>query len=180
MRWGWLQRLGLARFTKDERGLAAVEFAAIAPVLAILILGVVELSNFMSAQRRVIEAAHVCADLISQEADVSSADLADMVNASRYVLQPFDDTDLTVGIASVRFDEDSGSAYQDWSYSYNGGTVSNAVSQATDMGDPGDSVIIVEAGFTYRPILSAIFDGLVTIEEVGLARPRALSYVGKY
>jgi len=170
----------LRRFCLDKCGLATLEFAFIAPIMATLLTGMLELSQFLSAQRRVVEAAHICADLVSQESDVSSADLDDILSASRYVVTPFSDDNLRIGITSVRFNQDTGDAYQDWSYSYNGGSVTNPVTKAAGMGAAGKSVIIVSADYSYAPMLLSLFAGTVNINEVGYAKPRALSYVGKY
>ncbi len=168
------------RFILDNRGVAAVEFALIAPVMIVMLTGIIEISNFMAAQRRAVEAAHVCADLISQESDVSDSDLSDIVSASRYVMTPFDDSDLKVGVSSVRFDDSTGAAYVDWTYSHNSGSVDDATTLADGLGDAGESVIIVSAEYDYTPLLNAIISGTYTISETGYAKPRALSYVGKY
>lgn len=42
----------LARYKKDERGIAAVEFALILPILIVLYFGTIELARILDANRR--------------------------------------------------------------------------------------------------------------------------------
>ncbi|MAC38359.1 MAG: pilus assembly protein TadE, partial [Oceanicaulis sp.] len=56
----------LHRFWRDCRGLSAVEFALIAPVMILLYLGAVDLSLVLSIDRKVTSAASALADLVAQ------------------------------------------------------------------------------------------------------------------
>ena len=170
----------LQRFIEDRRGVAAIEFALVLTAMLVMLTGLVEISNLMMAERRVSGAAHAVADLISQETDVNSTELSEIVQASRLIIEPLDDTDLTVGVASVRFDDTTGDPSEDWTYSYNGGAVSNSTTQASGLGAEGESVIIVTATFSYTPVLSSILAGTFTLSETAIVRPRYLDYVGYY
>ncbi len=144
------------RFIKDIGGIAAVEFALIVPVMLVMLTGTMELSNYMMAARRVGGAAHAAAALISQETDLTSSELSEIFQAARLIMEPFDDTDLTLGAVSVRYDDDTGDPTEDWSGNYNGGSVSNATTLATGLGSAGESVIIVTATFAYTPVLAIV------------------------
>ena len=164
----------------DQKGVAAIEFALTAPVLAVLMIGVVDVSNYISAVRKVTSAAHTAADLISQETDLTSSELSELFEASRLVIDPLDDTSLTLGAASVRFDDDTGDPGEDWTGSYNSGSVSNSEGLATDLGNAGESVIIVTATYTFTPTFSLVLTGTYNIEETAITRPRYINYVGLY
>lgn len=170
----------LQRFIKDLRGVAAVEFALIAPVMLVMLIGTIELSNYMMAARRADAAAYTAADLISQETDITTSDLDEIFQASRLIMSPFNDTDLALGAASVRYDNSTGNPTEDWSGSYNGGSVNNAATLATGMGSAGESVIIVTATYAYTPILGIILSGTYTLSETIITRPRYINYVGFY
>jgi len=168
------------RLRKDKRGVAAVEFALAAPLLLVLLCGIIELSNFMMAARRVSSAAHTAADLISQETDITSAELSELFQASRKVIEPFDEGLLTIGAASVRFDDGTGDPTLDWTGSYNGGSVSNPLTTATGMGAAGESVLIVTSTYAYTPVLGLVMTGTYTLSETAVTRPRYIDYVGLY
>ena len=164
----------------DQRGVAAIEFALTAPVLAILMIGVVDASNYIAAVRKVTSAAHTAADLISQETDLTNTELSELFAASRLVIDPLDDTSLTLGAASVRYDDDTGAPTEDWTGSYNGGAVSDSETIATDLGNASESVIIVTATYTFTPTFSLVLTGTYSISETAITRPRYIDYVGLY
>ena len=170
----------LHRFLKDRRGVAAIEFAMIAPVMVVMLTGIVEVSYLMMAERRVSGAAHATADLISQETDLTSAELSEIFVVASLIMDPFDNAGLTLGAVSVRYDDSTGDPAEDWTGSYNSGSVSSATTLATGLGSAGESVIIVTASYTYTPVLSAILSGPYTLSETAITRPRYLDYIGLY
>ncbi len=172
--------LSLHRFIKDVRGVAAIEFALIAPLMVTMLAGTVELSNYMMALRRVSAAAHASADLIAQETDITSVQLSEIFLASRLIMEPFDDSSLTLGAVSVRYDDPSGNPSEDWNGNYNGGSVSNPTTRAAGLGNAGESVIIVSATYAYTPMLGIILTGSINITDVAITRPRYADYVGLY
>ena len=68
----------LKRLRSDIRGIAAVEFALIAPVVILLYCGFAELTMAMMAERRAAHTASVVADLVAQTPSISSAELTDI------------------------------------------------------------------------------------------------------
>ncbi|MBT8002722.1 MAG: pilus assembly protein [Rhodospirillales bacterium] len=165
---------------KNRCGVAAIEFALLAPIMLVMLTGVVELSYLMMAERRVSGAAHAAADLIAQETDLTSSDISEIFQASRLIMEPFDDADLTLGAVSVLFDDDTGDATVDWSENYNGGSVDDPTSLTADLADPGKSVIIVSATFSYTPVLGVVLSGTFTLDSTAITRPRYLDNVGLF
>lgn len=53
------------RFIKDEKGVAALEFALLAPLLGLLMMGVIEITNFMSVMRRAEMSANSMAQILT-------------------------------------------------------------------------------------------------------------------
>ncbi|MEQ8666817.1 MAG: pilus assembly protein [Rhodospirillales bacterium] len=170
----------LRRFRTECRGVAALEFALTLPVLAMLFMGVIELSSYMTVIRKIDAATHTAANLIAQETDISNAELSALFQASRLVIHPLDDSNLTLGAASVRFDVNNGTPSVDWTGNYNGGSVSNATTLATGMGSAGESVIIVTATYAYTPAFNMVLAGPYSITETAITRPRYIDYVGLY
>lgn len=73
------------RFASDERGIAAVEFAAILPMAALLFMGLAEFGNSLLVDRHMVQSA---ASLATTAAQLSIADLKD---GQVQQLQQFDD-----------------------------------------------------------------------------------------
>ena len=64
-----------ADFLADRRGLSAVEFALLLPLMLTLYLGGVEVSNAVAADRKVAIVARTVADLASRMKTISNADM---------------------------------------------------------------------------------------------------------
>ena len=77
----------LAKRVKDNKdGVAAIEFAFVAPVMIALYIGLAEVSLLISADRNVSHAASVTGDLATQEENLSRSEVEDIFNATLAVL----------------------------------------------------------------------------------------------
>ncbi len=74
------------RLLRNTSGAVAVEFALILPILIVMIMGTIEITNLVTAQRKVLAAAQTISDLISQETDVTSTSLDDLISAGKMVM----------------------------------------------------------------------------------------------
>jgi Flp pilus assembly protein TadG len=84
----WLGR-ALLRWRGDRRGVSAVEFALILPVMLLLFAGGSELSEALIVDRKISRTANTIGDLVSQEADVTSAEMTNIFNASTAIMEPY-------------------------------------------------------------------------------------------
>ena len=71
---------------KNRDGVAAIEFAIIAPIMVVMYLGLAELSLLVTADRNVSHASAVTADLSTQTETLEGADIEDIFDASLAVL----------------------------------------------------------------------------------------------
>ncbi|MCR4377032.1 MAG: pilus assembly protein [Rhodospirillales bacterium] len=162
-----------------DDGIAATEFALILPILLLVLMGTIELTNALAAKRKLLNATQTAADLIGQETDVTSADLSTIYLAARLTMSPVTTTNMTVGVASVRFDDTTGDPTLDWSDGYGGGTVTDPLTKATGHGEAGASIIIVSATNVYSPLITLIIPTSFIMHETTYVRPRTVSYVMK-
>ena len=79
----------VVRFARDQRGVSAVEFAMLLPLMLTLYLGAVEVSQGIGIDRKVTLTARTVADLASQVSSINNADMTNMLNASAAVIAPF-------------------------------------------------------------------------------------------
>ena len=103
----------------DERGVSAVEFAMLLPLMLTLYLGAVEVSQGIGADRKVTLTARTVADLVSQVSSINNADMTNALNAATAVMAPFPTGNLKVTVSSVTIDA-TGKATVDWSDTLNG------------------------------------------------------------
>lgn len=161
---------------RDERGNAAVEFAFVLPILLTLFIGVVEGTNLLRLERKVVAAAQTAADLITQRREVSNADLNDILKAVELIFDPFPAAPHSVGVVGVRYDE-NGDPEVDWSTGKNGGSIPDAVSLAEGLGSAGGGVVLVRVTYDYSPVFFDFIVDATSIEQTAILRPRRSSFV---
>jgi len=162
----------LARLAGDARGLAATEFALTLPFVLLFLPGATEITNLVLVDRKLVAATQTTADLVTQETQVTSGDLSDIFRAAELVMQPYDEADLRIGIANVRFDPDDGTPTLDWQAQRRAGSVVNPLAAARDLGAAGESVIVVSLAHRYRPVLGTLFIDSFELTESAFSRPR--------
>lgn len=162
---------------RDERGTALLEFGFLLPVMLLLFIGVIEATNVLRLDRKVVASAQTAADLVTQRREVSDAQLDDILKAAELIFEPFPAPAHSVGIVGVSFDPDTGDPTLDWTKSKNGGTVPNALTLAAGLGEPGEGVVVVRVTYNYTPIFFDFVMGPTTIEETAVLRPRRSSVV---
>jgi len=168
-----MARFSLLRFLRDRRGMAAVEFALIAPTLIVLFMGVLEMTFRFRANEETTRYVHQAADLISREGEQTNADLLEIYRASVYMMKPLETVaNLDMDIASVGYDADTGIPYTRWRRVIGGQTPLN-VAGAVGLGGKGESIIHVGVRFRYTSPISSLFGGPnITIVREAWARPR--------
>ncbi len=82
----------LIRLGRDQRGVSAVEFAMLLPLMITLYLGVVEISQAVGIDRKVTLTTRTVADLASQVTSINNADMTNLLGASASVIAPYDKT----------------------------------------------------------------------------------------
>lgn len=161
----------------DERGNATVDFALLLPIMLMLFVGVVEVTNILRLDRKVVAAAQTTADLVTQRRQVSDAQLNDFLRAAELIFEPFPAGSVTVGIAGVRFHPNSGDAEVTWTKNKNGGSVPDALALAEGLGERGEGVVVVRVTYNYQPVFLDFILSATEIEETAVLRPRRSQFV---
>ena len=94
----------LRRLKTDERGVAAIEFALIAPVAILLYCGFAELTMAMMAERRAAHAASVVADLVAQTSQITGSQVTDVFAVAGAIMDPLPTATLRFRVTSVTAD----------------------------------------------------------------------------
>jgi Flp pilus assembly protein TadG len=162
------------RLIRATRAMAAVEFALLAPVLATLLMGTIELCNALECRQKVSSETSSIADLVAQASSVSAADLSNIFNAGNSILYPFAPGNVTVVVSSI-VNQPNGQNLVAWSVPYNGGT---ALQQNTQVAVPtgviasGGSAIFVQVSYNYTSPIGQFIFGNIAMGDTFYARPR--------
>jgi Flp pilus assembly protein TadG len=165
----------LRRFHNDQRGLAALEFALLAPIMVSLYLGLCEFTLAMMAERRASHAAAVVGDLVAQSAQMNSAGMTDIFQVSDAVIRPFPANTLYMRVTSVKADPATAVAKVVWS---RGDGMTGLSAGATATAVPanlllaGDSVIMTEVSYTWTSPLQKMLPEPLTFQQTFFLKPR--------
>ena len=181
-----LARLGASfvRLGRDERGVSAVEFAMLLPLMLSLYLGAVEVSQAVAVDRKVTLASRTIADLVSQMPDVNNTYLANVVDAATNVVAPFPESKLKVTITSIKIDA-QGNVTTAWTYSGTTGAVTDqttaqqAINLRPALKIPNSTLIWGQAVYSYKPVLGYVITGTLTLRDQIFMRPRLSEDVQK-
>ncbi len=139
----------LRSFARDRRGVSAVEFALVAPILIVAYLGLAELALGMMASRRASHLAATIGDLAAQSETLTDANITDLFAIGTSMMDPFaTGTNLKMRITSVKMI--SSKATVQWSdaqnWPKNSGTIASIT---TSQLSEGESLIMTEVEYDY-------------------------------
>ena len=157
----------------DQRGVSAVEFAMVLPLMVTLYLGVVEISQGISADRKVTLTARTIADLVAQTSTINNSDMTNSLNAASAVMAPFPDTNLKVTVTSIAINS-TGNATVSWSDTKNGTAraVGSSVTLPAALVINDSSLVLSEVEYAYKPTIGYIISGTLTLRDQIYMRPR--------
>jgi len=162
----------LRRFKRDTKGLAAVEFAILLPMMVILLFGSIEIVDLLQANTRTHNAASSLADVTSRDTEISNAEVNALWDALEVLMFPNNVDNMRVCIASVRVVSAS-VATTEWTECRGlGATIATPQALPAGMMQPGSSVIVTEATLPYASVLGMITDGEITLRHRAHRRSR--------
>jgi Flp pilus assembly protein TadG len=169
---------GVRGLRYDERGVSAVEFALIAPVLVLIYLGCIELSMMMRADRRVTSTSAALGDLTARLTTVTNEDMEEMFAAATVMMQPYDAETARMRITSL-VDNGDGSPTVAWSEGHNfeGYAVGSTLTVPAGVVPSPGSVIIAEVEFDYEGTFAVAFENERTLSDKFYLRPRRVTNI---
>jgi Flp pilus assembly protein TadG len=168
----------------DRRGAVGMEFVMILPLMLILLFGTYEGTALIGAHTRMDYATTMVANIAAKQATVTPALLADYCDAAKFIMSPYGTTPLAMAIMSVS-GYSSGTAV-DWQYDAACPTTATSVASATavnyvsanyhsysEITGANQSVILVYATYTYKPIVAYVLTGPITMTRTASAWTRS-------
>jgi Flp pilus assembly protein TadG len=192
-------RLAAVRLFEDSRGLAAVEFAFILPLMLVMLFGTIEVSSGVAVDRKVTLIARTLSDLTSQAAPdplvknanyapVNDTYLQNVFTASIAILKPYDALPTRVQLSEIYVDT-QGVAKIQWSKAAiipsntdtqatlanstwtAGATVTNVIPVALLVKQT--YLIFSEVSYDYTPVgIGYFLKNHLTLKDVAYSRPR--------
>ena len=172
-------------FWQNTKGIAAVEFALILPLLMLLVFGSYGVFVILQEGNKIDRASAIVADLVSRtEREMTQAEIDKLINVSKALTGPLaDDRSYEIILSSV-FNEFDSAGNTDYIINW---SKSNKPGKELEIADldkltlpriaEGDSLIIVTTKVDYKP---AFLEGIVndlTFDGLSVRRPRFVQLV---
>lgn len=184
----------LARLVSDRSGVAAIEFAFIAPLLLAMCFVTVEVSQGIETNKKLGRAASTVADLVTQQQTITTTQIGEIMDVGKAILKPYGRSNLKFVATAIEVtDEATPKVKVVWSQASAGATAPcNALVKgaATDLPQAlkvrRSFIVRVVACLDYKPVvtwaagseaglgvLSTIFkNGVLKMDETYYLRPR--------
>ncbi|WP_169054128.1 TadE/TadG family type IV pilus assembly protein [Nitratireductor sp. XY-223] len=151
---------------RDKKGVGAVEFAFVAPILVVLYIGAVEMTVALSVDTKVSRAGNITLDLITQGTTTSKDELEDMEDVAGSILAPYASDDVDLVYTAVTINGAGDEATVSWSW---GSTGTTPPSVGDDITAEIPTSLMIADAFYIRGEITNVHDFITSIPFTGSA-----------
>ncbi len=165
--------INISRFVRRDKGVAAIEFAIILPVLLLTFLGLYDVGELIYCNVKVNRTAQNLNNVITR-GDLTNAELTSIMQAAPLLMQPFDFSGGNGNVIVTSVSNPSGNGAQImWRRSSPGGTGGSRVNPGALPGNlilsSNETIIFTEVFYTFQPFLPGYVLSLNTLQVYALA-----------
>ena len=159
--------------SRDNRGVAATEFAMIVPLMLVMFFGTVEVSSGVAVDRKVTLMARTLSDLTSQSTSVSDSDLTNFFAASNGIMTPYSSTPTMATISELYIDPSTLQARVQWSKGSAVRSQGSTVAIPAALAAGGSYLIYSEVSYLYVPVVGYVMAKAgINLSDATFTRPR--------
>jgi Flp pilus assembly protein TadG len=165
------------RFLASTRGVAAIEFAIILPILVTLFLASVDAARAIAIYTKVRAATYALGAITNQYATIQSTDMLAIVGATSVVLAPYSSSPVVVVISQIKVTSAT-KAQVNWSATLNGTalTQTSSVTVPTNFASCSSYpcyLIYGQVSYTYTPLFTSFAKSAFTLSDSLYVTPRS-------
>jgi len=164
-----------AVFFKNKDGIAAIEFAFIAPIMIFMYFGMAEVATAISVDRQVSHSANVAGDLTTQSETVSAAEMSEIMTATMMVMGIPSSKESSVKIEIASYARDSDDNVIDMGKATLNGpfpTSFNADNLDTRILSDTSGVVVARVIYSYEPLKLRYTSTNFNLTETFMLKPR--------
>jgi Flp pilus assembly protein TadG len=172
----------LRAFWRDRRGVSAVEFAFVAPVLLVFYCGMAELAEAMMAERRLSHVTSSIGDIVARDTRLTDARRNDIFQVGGVLMAPFPATNLHMCLYSVISDAE-GKDTVSWVEPHNSpeNCPAKDAEVAIDLSvlPANSSVIVSKASYDYESPIKLVMPNAIVFRRTFYLKPRLSDTVAR-
>jgi Flp pilus assembly protein TadG len=164
------------RFIASTRGIAAVEFGMVLPVLVLLFLASIDAGRAVAIYMKLRAAAYTLDAITNQYTTLASADLSTITGVTLDVLAPYSTTPAVLTVSQISVNS-STNATVSWSYSLNGtaltqGATVNVPSGLSSCSSYPCYLIFAQVSYAYTPLFGYFTPSAINLSDSLFVTPR--------
>lgn len=161
----------LRRLARDRRGVSAVEFALLAPVMITLLVCTAEMSEGVGADRKVSLVTAALANLTAQSTTLSSTQMNNILDASSSIIAPYSSSLLTMTVTCLNIDANR-TATVKWSVTRGGTANTGTMTIPSALAVANSQLIYSQVSYAFTPNLGGRITGTLTLSDKMYMSPR--------
>jgi Flp pilus assembly protein TadG len=145
----------ISRFRDEVEGVAAIEFAFLAPLMLLMYVGTIEISGAVSANRKLSRVSSTIGDLLTQAQCYSDTTMSDIMNIADDIMYPYAQS-LQIQVSGIQIT--GANATVQWSRGYGTTAAANGspyTVPAKIMTD-GNFLVAAKISMSYTPAIGWI------------------------
>ena len=169
----------VGRSLADDRGVSAVEFALIFPVMLLLLAGMLETNEALTVHRKLQQVSSTVSDLIAQQGLMTQAQVDLTLSGAASMLAPYDTTDLKIVLSVINVSATKQTVA--WSRGYHTGAELAGSPAGFEVPAalvvPGIQIVAVKVDYNFVTAFSNLFEAFFgrkgyAMEDTMYERPR--------
>jgi Flp pilus assembly protein TadG len=161
----------ILKIARDQRGVSAVEFALLAPMMIGLYLGCVEISQGVSADRKVSLVSAALANLSAQVTTISTTDMTNILDASSAIISPYNASLLHMTVTCLKIDANRNVTVK-WSVTRGGTANSGSMTIPSALAVANTQLLFAQASYAYTPTVGYTISGTLNLSDQMYMSPR--------
>lgn len=165
------------RFLASTRGVAAIEFAIMLPILVTLFLASIDAGRAIAIYMKVRTATYTLDAITNQYTTIQSTDMTAILGATSVVLAPYSSTPVVVVLSQIKVTSAS-SAKVNWSATLNGTALTQNATASVPTNFASCSsypcyLIYGQVSYTYTPLFTYFTKSAITLSDSLYVTPRS-------
>jgi Flp pilus assembly protein TadG len=167
-------------YLADQRGVAAVEFALVVPLLLCMYFVTMEVSQGIETNKKVGRIASMVGDLVTQQQQTSTSELDAIMKIGESLLQPYNRSKPKITITAIEVTNDAAPRVEvvwfrklDGEWTEKEGCTDETKEDITtipaSLNTPGTFIVRVETCLNYQPVISWASWSAADKQALGLA-----------
>lgn len=165
----------LRQFWRDDTAIAAVEFAAIFPVMVAILLGCIDMGSAFWLDRKIVTATQSVADVLAREESLTDTIIDQTITGAKLMMRPFPEEDLGYDIVGIQFTGTGPKVI--WRRTENMSESQALPDAAKGLGAVDEGVIAVVMKVPFRPSFFGFVHDEFDISEMAILRGRLASFI---